>query len=70
MPFWHSCFAVVEPAAEKDTEVDSPQQVFVAFARVYSGCVHQGQKLYVLGPKHSPALALQKVFNYNHLHYI
>lgn len=35
--------------------------MFVAFARVYSGCVKKGQKLYVLGPKHDPAKALQKV---------
>mgnify|MGYP000084269286 CR=1 FL=1 len=42
-------------------ETEEAQQVFVAFARVYSGCVRKGQKLYVLGPKHDPAKALQKV---------
>jgi len=43
------------PADDKDG------QVFVGFARVYSGTVRKGQKLYVLGPKHDPAKALQKV---------
>ncbi|KAG8185648.1 hypothetical protein JTE90_018525 [Oedothorax gibbosus] len=37
---------------EKDT-------AFIAFARVYSGCVKKGQQLYVLGPKHDPAKALK-----------
>ena len=38
---------------------DSPgcneaQDQFVAFARVYSGVIRKGQKLFVLGPKHEP----------------
>lgn len=33
-------------------------QVFIAFARVYSGTIKSGQKLYILGPKHDPAKAL------------
>ena len=40
---------------------DQLDQVFIAFARVFSGTVKKGQKLYVLGPKHDPAKALQKV---------
>ena len=34
---------------EKSSEV----QKLVAIARVYSGTVEVGQKIYVLGPKHS-----------------
>ena len=40
---------------------DELDQVFIAFARVFSGTVKKGQKVYVLGPKHDPAKALQKV---------
>lgn len=36
-------------------------QVFIAFARVYSGTIKRGQKLYILGPKHDPAKALDMV---------
>uniref|UniRef100_A0A671KPZ0 Elongation factor-like 1 n=1 Tax=Sinocyclocheilus anshuiensis TaxID=1608454 RepID=A0A671KPZ0_9TELE len=32
---------------------------FVAFARVYSGVVRKGQKVFVLGPKYDPSLALR-----------
>lgn len=37
---------------------DTSDTVFIAFARVYSGTVKKGQQLYVLGPKHDPAKAL------------
>ncbi|CAG0912574.1 unnamed protein product [Notodromas monacha] len=30
------------------------QTAFVAFARVFSGCVKPGQEIFVLGPKHDP----------------
>ncbi|XP_060579204.1 elongation factor-like GTPase 1 [Ruditapes philippinarum] len=49
---------VVESSEDKKDDTD---QVFVAFARVFSGCVRKGQKLYVLGPKHDPAIALNKI---------
>ena len=45
----------------KPTSDDQLDHVFIAFARVFSGIVKKGQKLYVLGPKHDPAKALQKV---------
>ena len=45
----------------KPASDDQLDQVFIAFARVFSGAVKKGQKLYVLGPKHDPAKALQKV---------
>uniref|UniRef100_A0A9J7X3K1 Elongation factor-like 1 n=1 Tax=Cyprinus carpio carpio TaxID=630221 RepID=A0A9J7X3K1_CYPCA len=32
---------------------------FVAFARVYSGVIRKGQKVFVLGPKYNPSLALR-----------
>ncbi|XP_054286195.1 elongation factor-like GTPase 1 isoform X1 [Macrosteles quadrilineatus] len=41
------------PPAEED-------DVFIAFARVFSGCLRRESTVYVLGPKHDPAVALQK----------
>lgn len=51
-----------------DEENDN-EHVFVAFARVFSGAVRQGQRLYVLGPKHDPGVALIQVqlLFYHHL---
>ena len=40
---------------------NNEDNIFIAFARIYSGTVRKGQKLYVLGPKHDPAKALEKV---------
>ena len=45
----------------KEEDNDADKQVFVAFARVFSGTVKKGQPLYVLGPKHDPAKALAQV---------
>ncbi|XP_076068957.1 elongation factor-like GTPase 1 isoform X2 [Oratosquilla oratoria] len=41
---------------EETVEEPPPQEddVFVAFARVFSGTLKKGQKVYVLGPKHDP----------------
>ncbi|KAK3919473.1 Elongation factor-like GTPase 1 [Frankliniella fusca] len=36
------------------------EDVFIAFARVFSGKIHVGQELFVLGPKHNPALVINK----------
>ncbi|XP_043240169.1 elongation factor-like GTPase 1 isoform X1 [Amphibalanus amphitrite] len=44
-----------EPAAA------DPKEVFVAFARVFSGTLRPGRRLLVLGPKHDPAAALQEL---------
>ncbi|KAK9971344.1 hypothetical protein ABG768_024716 [Culter alburnus] len=44
----------VRPAVEEDNK-----EHFVAFARVYSGVVRKGQKVFVLGPKYDPSLALR-----------
>uniref|UniRef100_A0A8C1XDU3 Elongation factor-like 1 n=1 Tax=Cyprinus carpio TaxID=7962 RepID=A0A8C1XDU3_CYPCA len=38
---------------------------FVAFARVYSGIIRKGQKVFVLGPKYNPSLALRAVTLFN-----
>ncbi|XP_066273846.1 elongation factor-like GTPase 1 [Branchiostoma lanceolatum] len=43
----------------KKDKVDDDANVFVGFARVFSGKVRKGQKVFVLGPKHSPSHALQ-----------
>ena len=32
---------------------------FLAFARVFSGLLHRGQRLYVLGPKHNPRMVAE-----------
>ncbi|NXK72190.1 EFL1 GTPase, partial [Amazona guildingii] len=41
-------------------EVDSKES-FIAFARVFSGVVRKGQKVFVLGPKYDPAESLHKL---------
>jgi len=46
---------------EETTVTEDNQQVFVAFARVFSGVVQRGQMLYVLGPKHDPCKVLDSV---------
>ncbi|CAG8540956.1 6029_t:CDS:10 [Paraglomus brasilianum] len=40
---------------ETDGKEDSPKVAFIGFARLYSGKIRVGQKLYVLGPKFDPA---------------
>ncbi|XP_078097129.1 elongation factor-like GTPase 1 [Mustelus asterias] len=37
------------------------KECFIAFARVYSGTIRRGQKLFVLGPKYDPSKALAKL---------
>uniref|UniRef100_A0A8C6S756 Elongation factor-like 1 n=1 Tax=Neogobius melanostomus TaxID=47308 RepID=A0A8C6S756_9GOBI len=46
--------AVKEQSAEEEEE----RETFVAFARVFSGVVRPGQRVFVLGPKYDPALGL------------
>ncbi|VDI73619.1 ribosome assembly protein 1 [Mytilus galloprovincialis] len=48
-----------ESPVGSDTEPEA-DQTFIAFARVMSGVVKKGQKLYVLGPKHDPEVALKE----------
>lgn len=48
-----------EKNAEKEREKeDKDQTAFIAFARVFSGKVRKGDKVYVLGPKHDPSKVL------------
>uniref|UniRef100_A0A665THZ9 Elongation factor-like 1 n=1 Tax=Echeneis naucrates TaxID=173247 RepID=A0A665THZ9_ECHNA len=40
-------------------EPEEQRETFVAFARVYSGVVKKGQRVFVLGPKYDPAQGLR-----------
>lgn len=42
----------------EDKETEEEQPAFIAFARIYSGRIKKGDKVYVLGPKHDPTKAL------------
>lgn len=42
-------------------EEEEEKEHFIAFARVYSGVVRRGQKVFVLSPKYDPAVGLQMV---------
>jgi len=54
--------AGVKPLPADEPAVNGhDEQVFVAFARVFSGVVRRGQTLYVLGPKHDPCKLLNFV---------
>ena len=50
-----------QSASIRDTQETLEDTVFIAFARVFSGTVRKGQKLYVLGPKHDPQKVLLQV---------
>uniref|UniRef100_A0A3Q1FDF7 Elongation factor-like 1 n=1 Tax=Acanthochromis polyacanthus TaxID=80966 RepID=A0A3Q1FDF7_9TELE len=45
----------------KPEEEEELKEIFIAFARVYSGVVKKGQRVFVLGPKYDPALGLSMV---------
>lgn len=47
---------------EEQEEQEQSDDVFIAFARVFSGTIKKGQELYVLGPKHEPQSAIEKVW--------
>ncbi|XP_007542396.1 elongation factor-like GTPase 1 isoform X1 [Poecilia formosa] len=42
----------------KPEEEEEQKEVFIAFARIYSGTVKKGQRVLVLGPKYDPAQGL------------
>ncbi|XP_066994936.2 elongation factor-like GTPase 1 [Anabrus simplex] len=48
---------------EPSKQLDPNEDVFIAFARVFSGTIRNGQEVYVLGPKHDPGKALDKLKN-------
>lgn len=50
----------------KPQEEESPH-AFIAFARIFSGRIRKGEKVYVLGPKHDPSKILsRKDFSIDH----
>ncbi|RVE74974.1 hypothetical protein OJAV_G00027200 [Oryzias javanicus] len=51
--------AKAERPAQPEEEEEEQKEVFIAFARVYSGKVKKGQRVFVLGPKYDPAHGLQ-----------
>ena len=53
-----------KPTAEAkldESKENTDENVFLAFARVFSGRLKHGQKIYVLGPRHDPAMFVGKV---------
>lgn len=47
--------SITDEQAELEDDVDcANDEVFIAFARVYSGTLRKGAKIYVLTPKHDP----------------
>lgn len=42
-------------------EEEEQKETFIAFARVYSGMVKKGQRVFVLGPKYDPTKGLSMV---------
>jgi len=47
----------------KQSSLNEEETDFIAFARVFSGSLKPGNDIYVLGPKHDPALALSNKAN-------
>lgn len=45
----------------KQEEGEEQRETFIAFARVYSGVIKKGQRVFVLGPKYDPAQGLSMV---------
>jgi ribosome assembly protein 1 len=43
------------------TNENNDETMFLAFARVYSGRLKRGEKIFVLGPRHDPKLFIDKV---------
>ena len=56
---------VEDAASAKETETIEPEttdgNMFLAFARIYSGRLKRGQKIFVLSPRHDPKVFLDKV---------
>ncbi|EMP29168.1 Elongation factor Tu GTP-binding domain-containing protein 1 [Chelonia mydas] len=50
-----------ESMAPKTVKQEADKESFIAFARVFSGVVRRGQKIFVLGPKYDPADSLNKL---------
>lgn len=50
-----------------ENQENENKETFVAFARVFSGVVKKGQKVFVLGPKYDPAESLHRVRGHDSL---
>lgn len=46
--------AAAAEAAEAADEANTDDEVFIAFARIYSGTLRKGDTIYALMPKHDP----------------
>lgn len=57
-----SCDNDAEKFTEEQKEKDENETAFIAFARIFSGKVRKGDKLYVLGPKHDPSQVIIKKY--------
>ncbi|KAK8380275.1 hypothetical protein O3P69_016707 [Scylla paramamosain] len=75
----HEQFLEDKRKAEEERQKWLEEEVFVAFARVFSGTLTVGQKVYVLGPKHDPSTVLsclsedkeideEEIKNFKHIH--
>ena len=53
------------PTPIAPTPVEEDSEVFIAFARVFSGRLTKGQKLLVLTPKYDPLATINKVSAFN-----
>ncbi|XP_069481105.1 elongation factor-like GTPase 1 [Ambystoma mexicanum] len=51
----------MESLTLKSEKPEADKAPFIAFARVFSGVVRRGQKIFVLGPKYDPAVVLPKL---------
>ena len=51
----------IEGAKTTETKENTDENMFLAFARVYSGRIKRGQKIFVLSPRHDPASFVGKV---------
>lgn len=52
--------SIIDSSASESPKPPMDDDVFIAFARVFSGKLRVGQELYVLGPKHNPSSVLNK----------
>ena len=51
----------VENSIKTESNENNDENVFLAFARIFSGRIKQGQKIFVLSPRHDPSLFVGKV---------
>ncbi|XP_061671549.1 elongation factor-like GTPase 1 isoform X3 [Syngnathoides biaculeatus] len=48
----------MENQVPKESKEEEQSETFIAFARVYSGVMKRGQRIFILGPKYDPAQGL------------